>query len=126
MKARACGNGSTHRTYVSKEEATSPMAVTESVILTAAIDAKKDIESIDFVVNPFDICATDKIVDGKQQTITWHIDDIKASHVDPKVNDQLFQWSEATYESNLNGHIGCLMIDMKYYILGMLEEFPYK
>eukprot|EP00957_Ditylum_brightwellii_P156865 11939119-Ditylum_brightwellii.AAC.1 len=45
---------------------------------------KKDIESIGFVVNPFDICVANKIVDGKEQTITWHINDIKASHVDPK------------------------------------------
>eukprot|EP00957_Ditylum_brightwellii_P197453 15044113-Ditylum_brightwellii.AAC.1 len=41
VKAHACANGSTQRTYVSKEEATSPTAVTESVILTAAIDAKQ-------------------------------------------------------------------------------------
>eukprot|EP00957_Ditylum_brightwellii_P028024 2115844-Ditylum_brightwellii.AAC.1 len=78
--------------------------------------------------------------------VTWHIDNIKASHVDPKVNTQLFQWSEATYRSDLNRHvnvvqgkrhnylgmildfskIGCLMIHMKYYILGMLDNFPYK
>eukprot|EP00957_Ditylum_brightwellii_P171655 13068468-Ditylum_brightwellii.AAC.1 len=45
---------------------------------------RKDIESIGFVMNPFDIYVANKIVDGKQQTITWHIDDIKASHVDPK------------------------------------------
>eukprot|EP00957_Ditylum_brightwellii_P193756 14754801-Ditylum_brightwellii.AAC.1 len=41
MKVRACANRSTQRTYVLKEEATSPTVATESVILTAAIDAKQ-------------------------------------------------------------------------------------
>eukprot|EP00957_Ditylum_brightwellii_P195918 14927129-Ditylum_brightwellii.AAC.1 len=41
VKACACANGSTQCTYVSKEEATSPTAATESDILTAAIDTKQ-------------------------------------------------------------------------------------
>eukprot|EP00957_Ditylum_brightwellii_P179178 13650591-Ditylum_brightwellii.AAC.1 len=46
VKARACSNGSTQHTYVSKGEATSPKAATESVILTAAIDAKQHCDVI--------------------------------------------------------------------------------
>jgi len=28
----------------------------------------------------------------KQHTITWHVDGIKSSHVDPKVNDKFHTW----------------------------------
>jgi len=30
-----------------------------------------------------------KVIDGEQSTILWHVDDLKYSHVDPKVNDKL-------------------------------------
>ena len=47
----------------------------------------KDIEKEGFVVNPYDPCVANKMVDGKQQMICFHVDDCKLSHVDPKVND---------------------------------------
>ena len=28
----------------------------------------------------------------KQLTIFWHVDDLKSSHIDPKVNDEFLQW----------------------------------
>jgi Reverse transcriptase (RNA-dependent DNA polymerase) len=40
-----------------------------------------------FVINPYDWCVANKMIDGKQCTIGWHVDDLKISHVDPKVND---------------------------------------
>jgi len=47
---------------------------------------KKDIESIGFKVNPNYICVANRMVNGKQHTVTWHVDDVKSSHVDPEVN----------------------------------------
>eukprot|EP00957_Ditylum_brightwellii_P065572 4973569-Ditylum_brightwellii.AAC.1 len=41
IKARACANGSTHQSYISKEEATSPTAAIEAVLLTGVIEAKQ-------------------------------------------------------------------------------------
>jgi hypothetical protein len=66
--------------------------------------------------------------------------------VDPQVNEEFAKWCENTYGSDDLGHVkvvrgkvhnylamimdftqaGALIIDMKYYIEGMLEEFPYK
>jgi hypothetical protein len=106
---------------------------------------RKDIESVRCEVNPYDICVANRQVNGKQQTVTWHVDDLKSSHVDPKVNDHFAIWCENTYGSDDLGHVkvvrgkvhdylamildftqdGALKIDMKYYIEGMLEEFPY-
>jgi hypothetical protein len=38
-----------------------------------------------FVINPYDWCVANKMVDGKQCTILWHVDDLKISHVDADV-----------------------------------------
>jgi hypothetical protein len=37
----ACANGSTQREYTNRDEAASPTAMTESILLTATIDAKQ-------------------------------------------------------------------------------------
>jgi len=38
-----------------------------------------------FKINEYDRCVTNKVINGKQCTIIWHVDDLKISHVDPKV-----------------------------------------
>ena len=37
------------------------------------------------MLNQYDLCVTNRIVDEKQCTICWNVDDNKGSHVDPKV-----------------------------------------
>jgi hypothetical protein len=66
---------------------------------------RKDIESIGFEVNPYDICVANRNVNGKQQTVTWHVDDLKSSLVDSTVNDNFAQWCEKTYGSDDLGHV---------------------
>ena len=41
VKGRSCANESTQRGYVGRDEAASPTAITESILLTAVIDAKE-------------------------------------------------------------------------------------
>jgi hypothetical protein len=38
-----------------------------------------------FIANPYDKCTVNKMIDGKQATIVWHVDDLKISHADPEV-----------------------------------------
>jgi hypothetical protein len=38
-----------------------------------------------FVLNPYDECVANKMINGKQCTILWHVDDLKISHVDSNV-----------------------------------------
>ena len=38
-----------------------------------------------FVINPYDRCVANKMMNGKQCTIVWYIDEKKLSHVDPNV-----------------------------------------
>ena len=44
---------------------------------------RSDIESIGYEVNPYDNFVASKMIKGHQHTITWHVDDVKSSHVDP-------------------------------------------
>jgi hypothetical protein len=44
-----------------------------------------------FELNPYDPCVANKIIDGKQCTVLWHVDDIKASHEDPNVVTQVLE-----------------------------------
>ena len=105
---------------------------------------RRDIEAIGYKVNPYDICVANKMINGKQHTLTWHVDDVKASHVDPEVNSRFAKWAEDTYGSDELGHVkvtrgkkhdylgmildynldGKLKVDMVYYIENMVEEFP--
>lgn len=32
-------------------------------------------------MNPYDACVANKVVDGKQFTMVWHVDSLKALHV---------------------------------------------
>jgi hypothetical protein len=43
------------------------------------------LEGMGFTLNPYDNCVANKMIDGKQCTILWYVDDNKISHVDPEV-----------------------------------------
>jgi hypothetical protein len=49
VKARVCTNESTQRAYISREEASSPTAASEAIIMTGVIDAKqkRDVMTLD-------------------------------------------------------------------------------
>ena len=41
-----------------------------------------DLEEMGFVVNPYDLCVADMMVNGAQITACWHVNDLKISHRD--------------------------------------------
>jgi hypothetical protein len=43
------------------------------------------LKSKGFIMNPYDPCVWNKIMNGKQLTIVFHVDDCKLSHVDSKI-----------------------------------------
>ena len=53
---------------------------------------RASIEETGYQVNPCDPCVANKMINGKQHTISWHVDDLKSSHVDSKVNDNFHAW----------------------------------
>ena len=52
-----------------------------------------------FVQNPYDPCVWNRQVDASQQTICFHVDDCKLSHIDPKVNQAFVETLRKEYES---------------------------
>ena len=45
---------------------------------------RTDLENMVFVITPYDPCVATKMVNGSQMIMTWHIDDLKVSHVGPQ------------------------------------------
>ena len=41
-----------------------------------------DLEENGFIINPYDPCVANKMVNDKQMTIIWHVGDLKVLHVD--------------------------------------------
>ena len=52
----------------------------------------KDPRSQGFELDPCNPCAVNKMTSGKHMTVVWHTDDLKASHVNKRVNDNFLEW----------------------------------
>ena len=103
---------------------------------------RKDLESIGFEFNPYDPCVANRMKNGKQQTIRFHVDDIMSSHVDKKVNDKFLSWLDRNYGklkpvSATRGksheylgmtvdfnHDGKVKFRMEDYVQKMIDEYP--
>ena len=46
---------------------------------------------MEFVINPYDQCVANKMINGKQCTIVWYVDENKLSHVDPNIVTKLLE-----------------------------------
>jgi len=44
-----------------------------------------------FKINEYDQCVANKIINGKQCTIIWHVDDLKISHIDKNVVEDIIR-----------------------------------
>ena len=55
------------------------------------------IEKLGFEANPYDFCIVNKIIDGSQCTIGWHVYDLKISHVDSNVNRDILTILQKEY-----------------------------
>ena len=107
---------------------------------------RSDIESIGFIVNPYGPCVANRMVNSMQHTVTWHVDDLKSSHADAKVNDEFLEWLKKTYAADKIGEVkvvrghrhdylamildysspGVMKVDMTNYVKSMIADFPEK
>ena len=55
------------------------------------------LKDMGFVINPYDRCIANKVIDGGQCTIAWYVDDVKISHQDEKVVSDLINKIEALF-----------------------------
>ncbi len=102
----------------------------------------KDLIKYGFELNPYDPCVANKMVGDKQLTVSWHVDDLKASHMDREVIDGFLQWVKDTYGSigevkttrgKIHDYLGMKLdytvdgqvsIDMVDYVESMVNNFP--
>jgi hypothetical protein len=92
-----------------------------------------------FELNPYDTCVANKIVNGKQCTIAWFVDDNKISHVDSKVVTEVIEKIEERFgkmtvtRGKKHVFLGMKIdylesrtaeIDMSDYLREGIEEFP--
>lgn len=63
-----------------------------------------------YELNPYDPCVANKIIDGKQMTICFHVDDCKLSHHIKKVRDRTIEWLHQEYESIFEDGSGAMTV----------------
>ena len=105
---------------------------------------RKDLESIGFIFNPYDPCVANRMVNNKQQTVRFHVDDLMSSHVNASVNDEFYKWlneqcgqcGEVTqHQGKVHDYLGMnfdfsekgkVIVDMIAYVKAMLDDFHIK
>lgn len=104
-----------------------------------------DLISLGFEINPYDPCVANKIINTKQLTICWHVDDLFIGHEDPTVVSHFLTWLAKRYDTadkklnvvrgpkhdylGMNLDFSCkgeVRIDMIPYITKVIEAFPEK
>jgi hypothetical protein len=95
------------------------------------------LKDMGFVLNPYDSCVANCMIDGKQCTIAWYVDDTKISHVNPDVVTRIIEQIEGRFGKMtvtrgmehvfLGMHIrytgnGTAVISMKQYLKEALKE----
>jgi hypothetical protein len=99
-----------------------------------------DLESDDFVLNPYDLCTANKVVDGKQMTACWHVDDLKVLHCDPVQVTIFGEWlskkygvAVATQWGKVHDYLGMIfnfspkgkvIVTMMEYVKNIINDFP--
>jgi hypothetical protein len=104
-----------------------------------------DLTLLGFTINPYDPCVANKIINGKQMTICWHVDDLLLGHKDPRVVSEFLSWLASRYDTAdkkitvTRGHrhdylgmtidfttSGAVAFDMIPYINKIMSAFPEK
>ena len=77
-----------------------------------------------FAINPYDPCVVKKIGNGKQMTVTWHVDYINISHIESSEVTSMMKWLESQYgqiriyRGKLNN---CLGMELGYLVQGRVS-----
>jgi hypothetical protein len=105
---------------------------------------RKDLEDNGFIFYPYNPCVANKKVQGLQQTIIFHVDDLKSSHKSKSVNNKFEKWLNSMYSKHervtatrgrVHDYLGMeldyrkqgeLKINMTKYVKNMLNNFPVK
>ena len=58
-----------------------------------------DLTSLGYVTNPYDLCVANKMINGKQMTICWRVDDLTIGHVESSVVSTFLTWLASRYDT---------------------------
>ena len=97
------------------------------------------LQEMGFELNPYDPCVANKMINGKQCTIGWYVDDNKISHVDPDVVTSIIEKIEEKFgkmtvtRGKVHTFLGMkitlqkdktvMIVEMKEYIKDAIEDF---
>jgi hypothetical protein len=99
-----------------------------------------DLEKNGFVLNPYNPCVANKVINGKQMTKWWHVNNLNVSHEDPKEVTAFREWLSKTYRILVVSHRGrvhnylgmifdysckgMVVVNMTEYINNIILDFP--
>ena len=104
--------------------------------------SKQLIDEWGFTPNNYDDCVVNKMINGQQMTVVWHVDDLKVSHVDATEVEKFVQQMEETFgqetpltvsRGQVHDYLGMTLdfrtkgevqICMEHYINMMLQDAP--
>jgi len=71
-----------------------------------------------FEINPYDPCIVNKMINGIQMTVRWHVDDLMISHTSNEAISQFLRALKDIYRDNLAENTGKV-----HDYLGMIFDF---
>ena len=100
----------------------------------------KELKEMGFEINPYDPCVANKLVDEKQMTVRWHVDDLMISHVNKGEILKFVRCIKDIYGDNLVENVGKVhdylgmtfdyafggevRINMCKYLSSIIADFP--
>ena len=78
-----------------------------------------------FEINPYNWCIASKMVNGKQITVVWRVDDLQISHADPKVVTELINKLDCRYgqDSRYNKTLLTIQHRKRHKHIGMILDY---
>jgi hypothetical protein len=101
-----------------------------SLLKSALLFYKKFVDNLKnyetpFIINPYNPCIANATIAGLQMTITWHINDLKISHVEPYQITKFCQYLASIYGNGLVEHQGkvhkYLSMDLNFALDGIVQ-----
>jgi hypothetical protein len=77
-----------------------------------------ELKGMGFEINPYDPCVANKMINGSQMTVRWHVDDLMISHTSNEAISQFLRALKDIYGDNLAENTGRI-----HDYLGMIFDF---
>jgi hypothetical protein len=72
----------------------------------------KSLKDVGFIINPYNPCVANNIIEGKQMNICFDVDDCKLSHCKKKVMDTMIEYLCEEYESIFEDGTGAMTVSI--------------